>query len=226
MHTALFFAGFLIFPLLGMLARMRPRLALLALVWLPVAPWPAAAGDPPRSVPLAFDVRDADGVPIPCKLTFIGQRGTPTPRFTVDDLGRDEGESLLVQNRVFSPRGSGALRVPPGSYDVNVSRGIEWDLFIARGLRVGRDGADLKARLRRVVDTRGWLSADFHVHASRSSDSHVPMRDRVYAFLSDGVELIVSTDHNIAADYAPIIRALGVQRHITSMVGDEVTTNG
>ena len=36
------------------------------------------------------------------------------------------------------------------------------------------------------------------------------MHDRIYEFLSDGVDVIVSTDHNVVADYAPIIADLGV----------------
>ena len=61
----------------------------------------------------------------------------------------------------------------------------------------------VQARLRHVVDTHGWLSADFHVHAARSPDSRVPMHDRIYEFVADGVELIVATDHNVVCDYAP-----------------------
>jgi hypothetical protein len=77
-----------------------------------------------------------------------------------------------------------------------------------------------------VVETRGWLSGDFHVHAASSPDSQVPMQDRVYEFIADGVELIVSTDHNVVSDYAPIITGLGVGRYLASATGDELTTNG
>src|SRR5262249_47029548 len=37
-------------------------------------------------------------------------------------------------------------------------------------------------------------------------------------------ELIVSTDHNVVADYRPIIAELGVGRYLTSLTGDELTT--
>jgi hypothetical protein len=52
------------------------------------------------------------------------------------------------------------------------------------------------------------------------------MQDRIYEFLSDGVELIVSTDHNVVSDYRPIIEELGVGKLITSLPGDELTTGG
>jgi hypothetical protein len=114
--------------------------------------------------------------------------------------------------------------VPVGSYDVYVSRGPEWDLYVARKVRIGAGGAQVRARLRHVVDSHGWISGDFHVHAASSSDSHVPMQDRVYEFVADGVELIVSTDHNIVSNYEPLIAELGAGKYLTSLTGDELTT--
>jgi hypothetical protein len=176
---------------------------------------------------LTFDVRDADtSQSIPCKLTLLGTDGTPTPRFTHDDIGRQDGDSIVAFNRVLSVTGIGVVHVPVGTYDVYVSRGPEWDLFVARHVRIGARGATVQARLRHVVDTHGWISGDFHVHAHMSPDSRVPMRDRIYEFIADGVEVIVSTDHNVVADYAPLIQELGVGRYLTSLPGDELTTNG
>ncbi|MDB4968612.1 MAG: hypothetical protein JWN44_4301 [Myxococcales bacterium] len=178
---------------------------------------------------LAYDVRDADtGALIPCKLTLVGVDGTPDPRFTRNDIGRQEGEgSVVAYDRVLSIAGVGVVHVPAGSYDVYVSRGPEWDLHVERKVHIA-DGksAVVQARLKHVVDTTGWLSADFHVHASPSSDSHVPMHDRVYEFVADGVELITSTDHNVVSNYGPVIEELGVGRYLTSITGDELTTNG
>jgi hypothetical protein len=176
---------------------------------------------------LAFDVRDTDGGQrIPCKLTLLGVEGTPDPKFTRNDIGRQEGDSVVAYNRILSVNGLGVVHVPVGTYDVYVSRGPEWDLFIARHVKVTPKGAGVTARLKHVVDSHGWLSGDFHVHAAASSDSHVPMHDRVYEFIADGVELIVSTDHNVVSNYAPIIDELGVGQYLTSLTGDEMTTGG
>lgn len=178
---------------------------------------------------LTYDVRDAEtGQPIPCKLTLVGVDGTPDPRFTRNDIGRQEGEgTVLAYDRILSIGGVGVAHVPVGTYDVYVSRGPEWDVAILGRTRI-KNGVStvIHAALRHVVDTAGWLSADFHVHASHSSDSHVPMHDRVFEFVSDGVELITSTDHNVVSNYAPIIAELGVGHYITSITGDELTTNG
>jgi hypothetical protein len=187
-----------------------------------------APARPEREGALAFDVRDAaTGEAIPCKLTFVGVAGTPTPAFTRIDIGRAEGDlAIAAYDRVMSAAGIGVAHVPLGTYDIYVSRGLEWDIAIERGVKIGVEGAAITARLEHVIDTRGWLSADFHVHAARSPDSIVPMPHRIIEFVSDGVEMIVSTDHNVVADYQPIIEQLGLSRSITSAPGDELTTNG
>jgi hypothetical protein len=174
---------------------------------------------------LSFDVRDAkNGEPIPCKLTLVGVDGTPDPEMTRVDIGRQEGDAISAYNRIMSLTGVGAVHVPVGTYDVTVSRGPEWDIATLRGVKVKPTGAAVTARLSHVVDTHQWLSADFHVHAARSPDSRVPMQDRVYEFVADDVQLIVSTDHNVISDYEPYIRELGAGRYIASAVGDELTT--
>ena len=177
---------------------------------------------------LAFDVTDAvTGQPIPCKLTFVGVEGTPRPVFTHNDIGRPEGElAISAFDRVFSAVGSEDIRVPLGTYDIYVSRGPEWDIAINRRIKIGPEGAKIVANLRHVVDTTGWLSADFHVHAAPSPDSIVPLSHRILEFVADGIDMIVSTDHNLVTDYAPTIRQLGLGALITSARGDELTTNG
>jgi hypothetical protein len=179
----------------------------------------------PPEAGLSWDVRDADsGEPIPCKLTLVGVSGTPRPQFTRNDIGRQEGDAIAAHDRIMAASGVGVAHVPLGTYDVYVSRGPEWELAVMRKLVVGPRGAQVVARLHHSVDTPGWISADFHVHAASSTDSRVPMHDRIYEFLSDGVEVITSTDHNVVTDYAPLIQELGVGRSITSIVGDEMTT--
>ena len=175
---------------------------------------------------LSFDVRDArSGNPIPCKLTLVGVDGTRDPEFTRVDIGRQDGDSLLAYNRVLSLTGVGVVHVPVGSYDVTVSRGPEWDVSVVRKLKLAAGkGAFVSARLAHVVDTSGWVSADFHVHAARSPDSRVPMHDRIYEFVADDVQMIVSTDHNVVSNYDPYIRELDAGHFIASAIGDELTT--
>src|SRR5208283_474494 len=161
---------------------------------------------------MTWEVRDADtGAPIPCKLTFVGVEGTRDPEFTHNDIGKPEGDlAIAAYHRVFSASGDGAVRVPPGTYDIYVSRGLEWDVAVVRKFKITSEGADLVTQLHHVIDSHGWYSADFHVHAAPSPDSIVPLPHRVIEFIADGVDMLTSTDHNVVTDYAPTIKALGV----------------
>jgi hypothetical protein len=172
---------------------------------------------------LSFEIVDtATGARIPGKLTIRGVKGTKDPRFS-KDIGVEDDTSLLAFNRVFSLGGVGVLPLPTGTYDVTFSRGIEWTIVTQR-ITLTTTGVELRARLAHVIDTPHWASGDFHVHAASSSDSHVPMRDRVYEFVADGVDMIVSTDHNVVSNYQPVIVELHAEKLLASATGDEITT--
>jgi hypothetical protein len=209
------------------------RLLLAALALLAAAP-----GDPGGLVgtlpgrrrpegEVAFEARDAaTGDLIPCKLTFVEIGRAPSPSFTRGKIARAEGDgTIAVFDRVMSVPGRGVVHAPYGNYDVTVSRGPEWDVATI-GVHVGPQRASLSAELIHVVDTKGWLSGDFHVHAAPSPDSSTPMAHRIIEFVSEGVEMIVSTDHNVLSDYQPAIEALGAGRLIASSIGDEMTIAG
>lgn len=131
---------------------------------------------------------------------------------------------MRVWNHVLTLSGDGRVHVPQGTYDVYVSRGPEWSMHVERGVALGRAEVTVQAELTHEVPTPGWISGDFHVHAERSWDSKVPMRARVYEFVAEGVDLLVATDHNAIADYAPIVRELGLSDVLATMRGDEITT--
>jgi hypothetical protein len=172
---------------------------------------------------LVVQVRDEQGRPVPARLTFRGIDGTHTPAFTRADIGVQQPGGVLAFDRAFIVQAA-TLLVPAGSYEVWFSHGPEWDA-VSRRIHVGRATmVSASVTLRHVVDTPGWISGDFHVHAERSFDSKVPMPHRVYQFLADGVDLIVATDHGVIADYAPVIAKLGQAERLASLQGDEVTT--
>jgi hypothetical protein len=181
---------------------------------------------PGKTGPLSYDVTDLKtGKRMPAKLTFVGINGTPLPKFSRNDIGKLEADATGVAtfNRVFSVDGTGSVPLPLGTYDITVSRGIEWTISTQR-IEITPAGAKLAAQLEHVVDTPKWASGDFHVHAEPSPDSNLPMRDRVLEFIAEGVDMIVATDHNVVADYAPDIAKLELGGQLSSMRGDEVST--
>jgi hypothetical protein len=128
------------------------------------------------------------------------------------------------------PGGTAALTVPPGAYEVVVSRGPEWSIFPdswpIQGWPVDLTNGDqsVSVTLGHVIDTRGWIGADLHVHAVNSSDSSVANDRRVMSFMGEGVGVICSTDHDFITDFAPTIHALEGDNDLASMIGEELST--
>jgi hypothetical protein len=127
--------------------------------------------------------------------------------------------------------GTGVANValPPGVYEVLVSRGPEYsgwpDTFPDMGQMVDLTQGDqaVTATLAHVVDTTGYVSADLHVHAVNSADSSVPNHTRVLSFAAEGVDVLVSTDHDQITDFAPFVADLGLQSQMATMIGCEVS---
>jgi hypothetical protein len=115
--------------------------------------------------------------------------------------------------------------VPPGKYVVHVSHGFEWTTAVC-AIEVPKEGsALLEATLERVVDTRGYISADLHLHTltfSGHGDANVD--ERMITLCAENVEWAVATDHNHVTDYVPYVERLGAQKWIACTPGNEVTT--
>jgi hypothetical protein len=125
--------------------------------------------------------------------------------------------------------GRAVIPLPPAEYEVLVSRGMEYsafpDTFPTRGQPVDLRTADqtVAATLAHVVDTTGWMSADLHVHAMGSPDSQISNSVRAMSFAAEGVDVLVSTDHDFVTDYKPVLEQLQLTGQMTSMIGCEVT---
>ncbi len=153
---------------------------------------------------LSVTTRDADATPLPSRVVITG-----------------------TDSRIEYTGVTGALELalPPGTYSVDVSRGMEYDAFTVDGLVIV-DGVttDVNAVLTRVVDTAGWIAIDTHLHSEMSLDSGIPLRDRIAAIAAEGVELAVSTDHDYVTDYGPYVEDLGLGDWVAYRTGVETTT--
>jgi hypothetical protein len=174
---------------------------------------------------------------LPAKVTIRGLDGTPDPEFAKDfeaiqfkagepdvDLGPESFGGALAQGRwVYLPDGTATVHLRPGRYELFASRGLEYTAQ-RRRIRLGERPRRRRLRLRQVVATPDAISADFHIHSARSLDTSATPVGRVAAFVGEGVEVMVSSDHDFVLDYAPVISSLGLDARITSIVGTEVTT--
>jgi hypothetical protein len=162
-------------------------------------------------------ITDDQGGNIPCKVQFIGRDGTPNP-----DFGPDSGERA-IKNVYYSHDGRFRRELPPGSYDVIISYGPEYDAVFTR-LDVGRGKeAPLVAKLVRSVKTDGWISGDFHSHSTPSGDNTSSQLGRVLNLLCEHIEFAPCTEHNRLSTYDPHLKLLGAEKLMATCVGIELT---
>jgi hypothetical protein len=214
-----------------------------------VRPVVVGAGNTPVAIPsltgrgtVQFVVKEkTGGLPaMPAKLTFVGVSPTPDPRFNryitalsgTSDIQAEtfggtqagtSGHAAGQGNVVYTATGTGDIQVRPGTYDIYFSRGLEYSVAKKRVTVASGGVAAVEARLKRVIKTPNAISADFHVHSGRSLDTAAALRDRVSAFAAEGVEVMVSTDHDKNVDYSSFISSFGLTSRMTSIIGNEVT---
>ncbi len=170
---------------------------------------------------LAIRVLDDQRKPMPCAVVFerLGGKMPNAERA----LYGEEGDFGRFERVHFSLTGNETLQVEPGRYRITLTRGFEYEIaqreFELQPGKLQR----FEAVLQHTAPMPGYLSGDFHVHAIPSPDSNDYLADKVKAYLSAGVQILTATDHDVNTDYMPVIRQLGVQNLITSIVGTEIT---
>jgi hypothetical protein len=183
---------------------------------------------------LTVTSREANGGPMPAKVTVLCVNGpcTTTRRALVPfaDVPKDPLPDSVALVGAIPASGSASFVLPADHYVVLVSRGPEYSIFpndypTSPGTAVDLTQADatVNATLAHVLDTTGWMSADFHVHAVNSPDSIVRNDARALSFAADGVDVIVSTDHDVVTDYGPVIERLGLSPFLATIIGEEVS---
>jgi hypothetical protein len=192
---------------------------------------------PPQRFPqpgwLRFAPAFADGGP--GRIVVQGVAGTKDPRFQPELLDfRLDGETVQSgseSNQLFflgGGRDPQRVAVPPGRYALTATRGFEWDARRVE-LEVGGPGEEVRVApfaLRRVIRLDGIASADLHVHAQASDDSGMANTMRLASFVAEGVDLMVSTDHNRIGDFRPALAELGLVGRIRVVQGVEATNSG
>jgi hypothetical protein len=172
----------------------------------------------PRPGQVSVEVVDELGRRVPAKVTFLGDARHDPSR---GDDYLPGGPSEVV----FAPEGVTEVVLPPGTYTAVASRGLEYELAESAPFTVTRDGVQrLRLQVVRSIDTSGWVSADFHVHAVHSFDSGTRLSDRVATMVCEGVEFFASSDHDYLTDYAPVVEDLGLEPWVRTAVGLETTT--
>ena len=135
-----------------------------------------------------------------------------------------DGTDRYIERAWWTHDGRLTAQVKPGTYDLVISRGPEYEMTtetitLTAGSFVGK-----QLQLTRSFATDGWVAGDFHIHAQPSTDSGVPIEDRVRSCAAEGLEVAVATDHNYITDYAPVIASSGLDPWLLGVPGMELTT--
>lgn len=173
-----------------------------------------------NSASIAVTVTDESMKAMPCRLTLTRRDGTLQP--LIAEPASDVAARVGV---AYARDGKATLKVPAGDYELRAGRGFEWSVAM-QGLSVkAGEGTSANLKLKREVDTTGWIAADSHIHTlTHSGHGDATIAERMLTIAGEGIELAVATDHNHATDYAPAAASAGVASAFTPIIGNEVTT--
>ncbi len=173
------------------------------------APVEIAVGDNEVVVPISavgalrHDLRDGEGAPSPARLALVPEGGGPTLDLWL--------------------AGEGLAPVPPGTYAFTATRGYEF-APVTGTLTVPEGGeAPLDLSLVQVVDSRGFVSVDTHVHSWDSPDSRVNPADVLLHAAAHGLDIVVHTEHEHIVDRSDLPVQTGLSDFVASITGEEVT---
>jgi hypothetical protein len=185
---------------------------------------------------LVVSTLDELGRHAPSKVQLIGKFDSSKqggdPRTFLYDLrfGEHErptafdGGNRFIEGAWWTKDGRIEARVRPGTYDLVVSRGPEYEVTTKTiELKAGAFVAEQLA-LTPAYKSDGWVAGDFHIHAAPSTDSGLPIDQRVISCAAEGLEVAVATDHNYVTDYAPVIASSGLDPWLLGIPGIELTT--
>ena len=162
------------------------------------------------SATVAFDILNQDnGMPLPGKMTAMGVAGTET-----QDLFKF----------LHTIDGHGNMNLPAGVYTICFSHGPEYSLVQQPLILAKGETVKISARLRPLLDTKGYIGGDFHLHALEGIEAADKFGVMLSGLVGEGVEYAVATDHNAISDYQPRVAEMGLQNLIKTSVGDEIST--
>ncbi|MEZ4401851.1 MAG: CehA/McbA family metallohydrolase [Kofleriaceae bacterium] len=191
-----------------------------------VAAGPGVALTIPAPVRLDYQILDAaTGDTMPGRLLVLGVHPAYPDQRVFETYDRLAGVVRSIHAVAGTSTGTladPALYLPAGgTYRVYASRGTEWSTASARFDATAPGEVTLP--LHHVIDTAGYLAAEFHVHQIGSPDSPVGSMERVRSALSAGVELFAVTDHDVVSDLQPLVEDLAAEDLLRVVPGIEIT---
>ncbi len=181
-----------------------------------------------KSAPIEFRIYDEQGDALPAMLSFVA----------VDDKGNELGDDARnvvamgdaryahgVARLEYTVDGEATVNVPPGRYNIYISRGFEYALQKITGYEaVAGKSRPIEVVLPHEVETSHHISGDFHVHSMASTDSAIKPDKRLKAAIAQGLEFLSAADHDHMQYYGKYVKEMGLERWIGTQEGVEVSS--
>jgi hypothetical protein len=167
---------------------------------------------------IRFNITDESGKSLPCKAHFE-PLDPNAPKLNLGPKHRAHG----CVDQYHSEVGQFSVQLPPGKYRVVVVRGPEYshlaqEITLTPGLT-----APFTGTLKRLVDTTGWISSDFHNHSTPSGDNVCDTDGRLINIAAEHLEFAPTTEHNRLFDWEPTLKSLGLTPFVKTVKGIELT---
>jgi len=155
-------------------------------------------------------LNQANGLPLPGKMTAVGVEGTPSQGY------------YKFLHTAAKP---GSLSLPPGAYTLAFTHGPEYTMVEQSIVLADGDTIHADARLQHVVDTEGYVCGDMHLHALEGITEEDKFGIMLTGLIGEGIEYAVATDHNTISNYQPRLAEMGLEHYIKTSPGDEISTS-
>ena len=178
-------------------------------------------------------VTDNAGDAVPARIMALASsemaaEKNPQPPSVVDIRGQRQWSWGSGFGRVsgvgYAADGTVDVRVPAGTYTVQATRGLFYGTASAEVTVTAGQTTEVALTIASAVDRTGWITGDFHIHAARSPDSHVPHEIRALQAITEGIDAPVITEHIALRPLEPEIETLGLKGQVLNVGGQEVST--
>ena len=176
---------------------------------------------PPKGK-VKISIRNKTGAFVPGKTTFIGLDPTRTPYFRPENPLETNNSHEYFKNSCFPLAEGLEVDLPVGTYMISASRGPQYTLD-QRVVEVLKDSLqEVVFQIDKIIEGTNLISVDSHMH-TLNSDGSMTIAERIKSAVAEGIDVIVSTDHNYISDYPSVLKSLGLGEYIAAFIGQEVT---
>jgi hypothetical protein len=159
------------------------------------------------------------GHPAPCRITIVNEAGELAALYAATN------QNIAARPGVLYSVGGARVQLLPGTYAVLASRGPEYNLPTTNITLTPNLTPTLTLPLLREVPTPNLVSCDTHIHSfTYAKHGDATIHERMLTLAGEALELPISTEHNMLADFIMPAKAARVAQYLTPVLGCEVTT--